>query len=105
MALIGEPSLLRNPGEGLMGLAQQAFGALYPVLDDVALRPHPGGLLEGAAEVIGAQTGDVGEHREREIIIKMRLDVIAHAPQPLRGKALGGRRGKMPDKMLSDADV
>jgi hypothetical protein len=42
MALVGEASLLRNPGEGLMGVAQQAFGALYPALDDIALRPNPG---------------------------------------------------------------
>src|ERR1700730_9861493 len=38
--------------------AQQAFGALYPALDDIALRPNPCSLLKGAAEVIGAQTGD-----------------------------------------------
>jgi len=54
MALVDEASLLRNPGDGLMGLAKQAFGALYPALDDIAVRPNPGSLFKGPTEMIGA---------------------------------------------------
>ena len=106
MALVGEPGFLRNQSEGLVGPAQQGFGAFEPTLDDVALRPNPGRLLEGAAEVIGAQTGDVGQHGEREVVIEMRLYEVPHAPQPFRRKALGaGRQREMREETPSDADA
>jgi len=34
-------------------------------LDDVVLRPNPGGLLEKTAEVIGAEASDIGQRGER----------------------------------------
>lgn len=60
MALVGEAGFLCDQGEGLAGLAQQALSALEPALNDIALRPNSGRPLEGAAEVIGAQTGQCG---------------------------------------------
>jgi hypothetical protein len=99
MALVGEPGLLCNQSEGLVGPVQQGFRALEPALDDVALRPNPGRLFERPAKVIGAQTGDIGENSEREVVIEMRLDVIAHAPQPLwRGPLLLVGSGRRPTK-------
>jgi hypothetical protein len=41
MALVGETTLLRDPGKGLIGPAHQRFGALKPTLDDVALGANP----------------------------------------------------------------
>jgi hypothetical protein len=70
MALISESSLQRNQREGMMGLPHQTLRALDPALDDIALRPNPGRLLERAAEVIGAQTSDVGEDGERKVVIE-----------------------------------
>jgi len=106
VALIGEPGLLRNQREGLMGPAQQGFCALEPALDDIALRPNPGRLFESAAKVVGAQTGDVGEDGEREVFIETRLDIVVYAPQPLRRKALSAaRQGEMAEKTPSNADT
>jgi len=50
-------------------------------------RPNPGHFFE----VVGAQTGDVGEHGERKILIEMRLDVVVHPPQPLDRETNGHR--------------
>ena len=105
MALVGEAGFLCDQSKGLIGPAHQRLCTLKPALDDVALRSSADRLLERAAEVIGAQAGDIGENSERKIFIEMRLDVVAHALQPLRRKALGGRQGKMPDKTLGDADT
>jgi hypothetical protein len=72
----------------------------------LALRPNAGGLLERAAEMIGAETRDVGEDGEREVLIEMRLNLVTHAPQPLRRKALvAGRQGKVPGETLGEADT
>jgi hypothetical protein len=62
MALVDKAGFLRNQREGLAGLTQQVFCALDPALDDIALRPNSSRPLERAAEMIGAQTGDVGQH-------------------------------------------
>jgi len=105
MALVGKPGLLRDPGEGLLGLTKQTLCALETALNDIALRPNPGGLLERAAEVIRAQTGDVGQNGEREIVVEMRFDIVAHPLQPRRRKTLGGRQREMPDKMPRNADA
>ena len=55
MALVEKPRLLRDPCEGLVALAQQTLRPFKPALDDIALWPNPGRLLERAAEVIGAR--------------------------------------------------
>ena len=60
MALVGEASLLRNPGKGLIG-PHQRLGALKPTLHDVALWTDPKRQLERAAEVIRTKTGDPSE--------------------------------------------
>ena len=80
------------------GSPQQGFCSLEPTLRDVTLRPNPGGLLERTAEVIRAQTGDVGEHGEREVFIEMRLDAVAHTLQALRREALAGASERCPTK-------
>ena len=41
MALVGETSLLRNPGKGLIGPADQSLGTLKPTVDDVVLGTNP----------------------------------------------------------------
>ena len=105
MALVGKPGLLRDPGKGLVGLTKQTLCALEPAFHDITLRPNPDCLLKGAAEVIGAETGAVGEDGEGEIIVEMRLDVVAHALQPFGREALGGRQREMPDKMPRDTDA
>jgi hypothetical protein len=105
MTLVSEPNLLCDQRKGPAGPTQQGFCPLEPTLNDIALRPNPGRLLEGAAEVIGAETGDVGQHREREIVIGMGLDVVAHALQPLRRKTPAGRQREMTDKTPSNADI
>ena len=84
MALVGKPALLRNQSNGQTSLTQQAFGALDPALNDIALRSNPSRQLERAAEVIRAQTGNVGQHGERKIAIEMRLDEIARSLQRFR---------------------
>ena len=83
MALVGEPSLLRHPGEGLVGTAQKGFRSRYPALHDVAPRPDPDRLLERTAEVIGAEAGDPGDLGQGQATIEMRFDVVTHSPQPL----------------------
>ena len=88
MALVGKPSLLCNQGKRLLRPAQQGFCKLEPALDDIALRSNPGRLLERAAEVVWAKTGDVGQHSKREIVLEMRLDLVTHPPQSLRREAL-----------------
>ena len=45
MALIGKAGLLRDPSKRPMSLAQQAFCALNPTLNNITLRPNPGRLL------------------------------------------------------------
>jgi len=52
-----------------------------------AILTQSGRLREGAAEVIRAKTGDLGQHGEREILTEMRFDVVAHALQSFRRKA------------------
>jgi hypothetical protein len=99
MALVGEAGLLCNLGEGLVCLLQQGFCTLEPTMDDTALRPNPGRLLERAAEVIRAQTDNVGKDSEPEVIVEMGLDVVAHAPQTLRREALvAGGQSEVPTK-------
>ena len=61
MALIGEAGFLRDQGEWLIGLPHQGFRPLDPALHDVALGPDADRLLEGAAEVIRAETSHPGE--------------------------------------------
>src|SRR5271165_5188422 len=78
VALICETSLLRDQGKGLIGPADQGFRPLDPALHYVALRPDARRLLEGTAEVIGAETSHPGEIRQGQPIIEMRLDVILH---------------------------
>ena len=68
MALVGETSLLRDPGKRLIGPAHQRLGALNPTLHDIALGTDPERLLERAAEVIGAKTGDPGEIGQSQAI-------------------------------------
>jgi hypothetical protein len=65
MALVGEPGFLRDQSERLVGAPQPGFRALEPSLDEVVLRPNPGGLLERTAEVIGAEASDIGQRGER----------------------------------------
>ena len=56
--------------------------------------------------MIGAETGDIGEGSEREIIVEMRLDEVAHPLQPLRREALvAGRQGTTPNETLSEANT
>src|SRR5271169_5779457 len=60
MALVGEPGLLRDQREWLIGPAHQGLRALEPALRYVTLQPNSSRLLERATEVTGARTGDVG---------------------------------------------
>ena len=102
MALVGEADFLRDQRQRPISPPHQSFCAFYPPLDDEALCADADRLFERAAEVTGAQTGDVGEGRKREGFIKMRFYVVAHAPQPLGRKTLvAGRQGQVPDEMLS----
>src|SRR5215472_558641 len=103
MALVGKPGLLRNRGERFAGSPQQGLCAFEPAPHHIAPRPNPSGLLERAAEVMGAETCDVSQSGERKIFIEMRFDVVAHALQPLRREARAGRQRETPDKTLSDA--
>src|SRR6516164_7054142 len=104
MALVGKPDLLRNHSERFAGSPQQGLCAFEPAPHHIAPRSSPSRLLERAAEVTGAQTGDVGQHRERKIVIEMRLDVIAHPLQPFRRKTPAGRQREMTDEMPSEAN-
>ena len=46
MALVGETSLLRDPGKRLIGPAHQRLGALKPTSHDIALGTNPERLSE-----------------------------------------------------------
>src|SRR5271169_6151684 len=62
-------------------------------------------LLERPAEMVRAEASDVRKHGERKIVIKMRFDVVAHALQPFRRKALTGRQQEMGDKTPREANT
>jgi len=68
MALVNEPALPGDHGERASGLAHQALRPLDTTLRDVALQTDPGCLLEGAAEMIGAQarhSGEIGQGQSK----------------------------------------
>lgn len=69
MALVGEASLLRDPGKRLIGPADQSLGALEPTLGDITPRAHSNRLLERAAEVIRAEACYGGEIGQSQAII------------------------------------
>jgi hypothetical protein len=81
MALVAKPDLFSDLGEGRIGPANQSFRVLEPTLHDITLRTNADRLLEGAAEMIGAETGHTGEICQGQPVIQMRLDVIADALQ------------------------
>ena len=56
-----KPDLLSDLCEGLISPPDQGFHPLDPALDDVALWTHADRLLEGTAEVIGAETRHAGQ--------------------------------------------
>jgi hypothetical protein len=82
MALVAKPDLLGDPSEGLIGPADQGLRPLEPTL-----RTNADRLLEGAAEVIGAETGHPGEIGQRQSIIQMSFDIVAYLASGDRGIA------------------
>jgi hypothetical protein len=71
----------------------QSLRPLEPTLHDIALRTDADRLLERAAEVIGAETGNPGEIGQRQSVIEMGFDIIAYSLQAIAGlRAELGRR-------------
>ena len=95
MALVAEPGFERYRGQRLAGAPHQGLGPFDPPLHGVTLRADTDRLLERPAEMVRAEASDVREHGERKIIIEMRFDVVAHALQPFRRKALADRHQEM----------
>jgi hypothetical protein len=63
-ALVGEPDFEGDRGQRLSGAPHQGLGPLDPPFGDVALGTEADRLFERAAEVIGAETCDVGEQMD-----------------------------------------
>jgi hypothetical protein len=96
MALVAEPGFERYRGQRLTGaLPHQGLGPFDPPLHDGALRADTDRLLERPAEKVRAEASGVREHSQRKTVIEMRFDVVAHALQPFRRKALAGRQQEM----------
>jgi hypothetical protein len=87
MALIGKPDPLSDLGEGQMGPAHQGLCPLQSALRNKALRTNSDRLLEGAAKVIGAKTGNPSKIHQGQSTIKMGFDVVPHPLQSLAGQA------------------
>ena len=83
MALVAKPDLVSDLGKGLIGPADQSLRPLEPALHDIALRTNADRLLEGAAEVIGAETGYPGEIGQRQSIIQMGFDIVTYPLQAI----------------------
>ena len=84
MALVGKADILCDHGERLIAPTYQGFSPFDPPLHDITLCPDPDRLLEGAAEVIGAETRHPGEISEGQPIVEMGLDVVATRVAPVR---------------------
>ena len=85
MALVAKPDLLCDLGKGLIGPTDQSFRPLEPTLHDIALRTNADRLLEGAAEVIRAETRHPGEIGQRQSIIQMGFDIVTYPLQAIAG--------------------
>ena len=86
MALVREADLLGDLGERLIGPSHQGLRPLQSALADVSLGPTPIACLQGATEVIGAETCRYSQIDQDQSIIQMGLDVIPHPLQAFAGK-------------------
>ena len=86
MTLVREADPLSDLGERLIGPSHQGLRPLQSALADVSLGPTPIACLQGATEVIGAETCRYSQIDQDQSIIQMGLDVIPHPLQAFAGK-------------------
>src|SRR5581483_9298631 len=74
-ARFGEPDADTDLGYRHRTLGEESLRMLDAPARVVAVRRLPEGLLEGPAEMIGAETGKPGERRERNRLGEMLFDI------------------------------
>src|SRR5581483_12271873 len=74
-ACFGEPDAHADLGHRYRTFGEESFRMLDAPVRVVTVRRLSEGLLEGSAEMIGAETGKLGERCERNRFGKMLLDI------------------------------
>jgi len=79
MALIGKAGRQGDLGQRQLGISQQLLDMIQPPAQQVTVRRHSYGLVEGAREMISRESCHGREGIEADLLVKMRFDVIANA--------------------------
>lgn len=86
MTLVFKTGAQRDFDEGQIAVGQKLFGVFDAFLRDVLLRSHSGRPTKGAGEMKLAQTGNLGDFGERQILFEIFLDKFLDAAQTVTGK-------------------
>ena len=78
MALINKTAASAGFQYTPIGVAKQLLGPFNLSLENVLIRWCPSALFEGLGEVIHAESGHLGECRQRNIILEVLIDVFQH---------------------------
>src|ERR671924_2186943 len=76
MALVAKPQTLRDFGQAEPGDPQQPFRLLDARVQYVLIRREARALLEPAGEVVTAEVRDARELLDRQVLRRVRLDVL-----------------------------
>jgi hypothetical protein len=104
VALVAEPALDGDIGEGEFGLPEQMACTFDPLADEELVRGKAGGLFETAGEVERAEAGSAGDVEEGKILGEMAPDEFDGLAELMRGEGsgMGGGGGGGPGVMMSD---
>jgi len=83
VTLISKADPLSDLGKRLIGSTHQDLCPFQSPSHDVALGSNSDRLLEGAAEMIRAETGNSGEISQSQSVIQMGFDVVSYPLQTL----------------------
>jgi hypothetical protein len=87
MALIRKTGRNRDFRNWKICAGKQLHGSPDPTLNQVVVRRHAFGLLERAGEMKHRHSRDAGERLKADILVEVRLDVLAHSSDCSRQKA------------------
>jgi len=79
VALVGEADGESDVGERELGVAEHLLDVLEAAAEEIAVRRHADGLLEGAGEMVRRKAGHGGQGLEADFLADVRLNEVADA--------------------------
>lgn len=76
VALIKKTNFARDLSNCQFVLEQEGFGAFHACIENVLMWGYSRNLFEGAYKVRGTHTSQVGQLSQRELLVKMLVDVL-----------------------------